>query len=284
MDNAFYLPVPDLPDEPGTEHAGTGYEYFQPTPATVSPWSTDIQHGGPPTGLLMRALERTASDPGLHFTRVTVDLIGAVGLDVNRVRARVARPGRRISMVTAELEVRRPDGGYRVAARASAWLMRADDTAAITGQPLPPLHPLPDDLDIRRGVTADPSLGVDWGTEGFIGAVHCAVLPGRTGQTAAVWLRPAVGLVEGEQISDLESIMTVVDVANGVGTRLDPGQWSWMNTDTTVHLTAVPRGQWLGIDAEMATGRDGFGASFADLYDLDGFIGRSAQTALLDGR
>lgn len=284
MDNAFYLPVPDFSDESGTGDSDPDFEYFRPTAATVSPWSTDIQHGGPPTGLLMRALERAAADPGRRFTRVTVDLIGAVGLDVNRVRAWVARPGRRISMLAAELEVRRPDGTFRVAARASAWLMRADDTADITVQPRPPLHPLPDDLDIRRGVTADPSLGVDWGTEGFIGAVHCAVLPGRTGKTPAVWLRPAVGLVDGEQISDLESLMTVVDVANGVGTRLDSAQWSWMNTDTTVHLSAVPRGRWLGIDAEMAAGRDGFGASFADLYDVDGFIGRSAQTALLDRR
>lgn len=268
------LPAPD--DE------SDGRDYFRPTEATLSVWAPTIQHGGPPAGLLMRALLRCAPDPDQHFTRVTTEILGPIGLGVNRVRARVLRPGRQITLICADLEVQQPDGGFRLAAQSIGWRMRTADSGPIERAPLPALAAGPDDVDSQIGVTADESLGVDWGTIGFIGTVRSARTEGRTGDTPAVWLRPAIDLVAGEQIADLESIFTVLDVANGLGTRLRPDEWSWMNTDTTVHLITKPRGPWLGIDADMATGAHGFGATFADLYDADGFIGRSAQTVLLN--
>lgn len=280
MDNSYYVPLGGNADGA----AADGFEYFRPTASTISPWSSDIQHGGPPTGLLMRALDRTAPHSALHFTRVTTEILGRVGLGTNRVRAQVVRPGRRISMVAAELEVQQDDRSFRAAARAVAWRLRAHDTSAITDATYPPLRPTPDELTVNSGVGPDDRLGVDWGTNGFIGSVESAVTAGRAGNTPAVWLRPAIDLVEGEKISDIESIMTVVDVANGLGTRLRADEWTWMNTDTTVHFSAVPTGEWLGIDAHLAAGPEGFGASFADLYDVDGFIGRSAQTVLLEPR
>lgn len=277
MDSAYYVPAA------GGEPDGD-FEYFTPTPAAVSAWADTLQHGGPPTGLLMRAMLRTPPARVMRVTRATTDILGPVGFGLNRVRATVLRPGRQIAMVGAELQVRQPDGAFRAAARAAAWFMRTDDSSAIGRQPTPPLAPTPDALDRRVGVTADSRLGVDWGQHGFIGSLETATTDGRVGDTPAVWLRPAVDLVAGEPISDLESIFTVIDVANGLGTRMRPDEWTWMNTDTTVHLSAVPHGPWLGIDSEMAVGEDGFGATFADLYDVNGFIGRSAQTVLLAPR
>ncbi|MFT4125795.1 MAG: thioesterase family protein [Gordonia sp. (in: high G+C Gram-positive bacteria)] len=275
MDSAYYLPRSRPDDAPD-------FEYFRPTDATGGPWVPGIQHGGPPTGLLTRALRRAATTlPGpMQFTRITVEILGPVGLDVNRVRAQVIRPGRRIAMVAADLEVRGPDGTFRPAARAVAWLMRPADTTAIVRVPVEPLTPTPDALTTTPGVSQG---GVRWEPTGFIGSLTSAVVPGATG-VPAMWLRPEIDLVDGEPITDLESIMTVVDVANGLGTQLDTSAWTWMNTDTTVHFTTVPQGPWLGIDAELAAGPSGFGTTFADLYDARGFIGRSAQTALLDRR
>ncbi|GAA1480236.1 thioesterase family protein [Gordonia sinesedis] len=283
MDSAYYIPIdPDADiDSGGTAE---GVEYFTPTPSTASVWDSALQHGGPPSALLMRSMLRLQPDPSMRFTRVTVDILGAVGFGVNRVRARVLRPGKQIAMLAAELDVQQPDGGFRTAARASAWLMRTVDSTAITRSPQPPLVPVPNELERHIGVSSDPRLGVDWGDVGFIGTLETAPVDGRVGDTPALWLRPAIDLVEGEPISDLESIFTVIDVANGLGTRLRPDEWTWMNTDTTVHLTTVPRGPWLGIDSDLASGPDGFGATFADLYDTSGFIGRSAQTVLLAPR
>lgn len=279
MTTAYYLPLGEIPGPPDPD--ADDWEYFSPTEATVSVWGADMQHGGPPSGLLTRALSRCEPDPDQQFTRITVEILGAIGLGVNRIRSRLLRPGRQISLVGAELEVRRPDGDYRVVAQAAAWRMRTGRTDEAARLPAEPLHPAPDELPRSIGVPAEAGIGTDWGSSGFVGSVETAVAPGRTGDTPAWWVRPTLDLVDGEPMTDLESVFTVLDIANGLGTRLPIDEWSWMNTDTTVHLVAPPTGPWLGIDADMAAGRHGFGATFADLYDSAGFIGRSAQTVLL---
>lgn len=278
MESCYYAPI----DPPAAER-DAGYEYFRPTEATQSVWATTMQHGGPPSGLMMRSLLRCDPSPAQRFTRVTTEILGPIGLGVNRLRSEVIRPGRQISLVGTDLEVAQPDGSFRLAARSVGWRMRTADSTRVVEEP-EPLTPGPAELTPVVGVTESSDLGVDWGTAGFIGSVESAAIAGRVGDTPAVWVRPAIPLVGGEQISDLESIFTVVDIANGLGTRLRADQWTWMNTDTTVHLTRTPRGPWVGIDADMVQGPEGFGATFGDLYDADGFIGRSAQTVLLAER
>ncbi|MFT3900172.1 MAG: thioesterase family protein [Gordonia sp. (in: high G+C Gram-positive bacteria)] len=274
---AYFEPIaPPAGDDPE-------YAYFQPTVAVVSVWSPQIQHGGPPTGLLVRAMEK-AVDPGdgQQFSRVTMEILGAIGLGVNRVRTWIPRPGRQISQVCAELEVRGADGTYRSVARTTAWRLRSSDSSAIQDLPRPPLPELPDDLPQNTGFPESVEIPEAWRHMGFIGTVTVAAQPGRLGDSTAVWLRPRLPLVAGEETSDLARAFTVIDVANGLGAGdLDPTRWSWMNTDTTVHLVRQPTGGWVGIDAKMAAGADGYAASFADLYDTSGFVGRSAQTSLL---
>ncbi|MFT4199663.1 thioesterase family protein [Gordonia sp. (in: high G+C Gram-positive bacteria)] len=273
---AYFEPIePPEGDDPS-------YEYFQPTVAVVSVWSPQIQHGGPPTGLLVRAMEN-AVDPadGQRFTRVTMEILGAVGLGVNRVRTTIPRPGRQISQVAAELEVRGEDGTYRCAARTTAWRLLASDSSDIEDLPQPPLPKGPDELPQNVGFPESVEIPEAWRHMGFIGTVTAAAQPGRLRGSSAVWLRPNLPLVAGETTSDLAAAFTVIDVANGLGAGLNPVEWSWMNTDTTVHLVRQPTGGWTGIDSKMAAGPDGYAASFADLYDTTGFLGRSAQTALL---
>ncbi|KJR06694.1 thioesterase family protein [Gordonia sp. PS3] len=273
--SCYYEPIP----APGGDDPG--YEYFQPTPATASVWSQDMQHGGPPAGLLMRAMMRAVPDDGQEFSRITTEIIGPVGLGVNRIRTSIPRPGRRISMVQADLEAQGPDGTYRTVARSVAWRLLGSDSTAVADAPLDPLPASPDELPQTVGFPTQDTDAVAWGKVGFIGTTVTARQPGRNGKTPAIWIRPAIPLVAGEEMSHLESVFTVLDVANGVGTRLDPTQWSWMNMDTTVHLITQPTSPWLGVDSDLAVGARGYGASFADLYDVSGFLGRSAQTDLI---
>ncbi|MFT3715153.1 MAG: thioesterase family protein [Gordonia sp. (in: high G+C Gram-positive bacteria)] len=273
---AYFTPI-DPPDG-----ADATYEYFRPSGAVVSVWSPKIQHGGPPTGLLVRAMER-AVDPsdGQEFSRVTMEILGAIGLGVNRVRAVVPRPGRQISQVSAELEVQQDDGTYRLVARATAWRLKSCDSSSVQRLPRTPLDLTPDRLEQHIGFPEVNGIEVPWGRVGFIGTVTVCGQPSRVGGLAAIWIKPNLPLVAGEHTSPLASAFTVIDVANGVGTPLDPMTWSWMNTDTTVHLIKQPAGDWVGIDSNMAAGATGYAASFADLYDVTGFLGRSAQTSLL---
>ncbi|GAA4661934.1 thioesterase family protein [Gordonia humi] len=272
---SYYEPIA-VPDG-----ADPDYDYFLPTEATVSVWSSDIQHGGPPAGLMMRAMLREAGDDGKVVTRVTTEILGAMGLGVNRVRAWTPRPGRRIAQVAADLEVQTPGGEFRTVGRTVSWRLATADSSPVEHTPHPPLPAGPDDLPQIVGFPTDGDEAVPWGRVGFIGSTVIARQPGRNGRTPAVWIRPAIPLIEGEEMSPLESVFTVLDVANGVGTRLDPTKWSWMNVDTTVHLTAQPTTGWLGLDADLAIGATGYGATFADLYDVTGFMGRSAQADMV---
>ena len=281
---AYYLPIP-APDG-GTTDSEPGDEYFQPTEATASVWSSSIQHGGPPTGLLVRAMENAVGGPApadsMAFTRVTMEILGAIRYGVSRVRTTIPRPGKQISQVAAELAEQQPDGSFRVVARTTAWRMLARDSAAITRTPQPPQTPGPEELTTSIGFPTTGENAIVWGSIGFIGTIETAVLAGgRNGTTPAIWIRPALPLVDGEITSGLASAFTVIDVANGLGSGLNPLEWSWMNTDTTVHLVRAPAGTWIGVDSTLAAGPDGYGATFGDLYDADGFVGRSAQTVLL---
>ncbi|WP_165495529.1 acyl-CoA thioesterase domain-containing protein, partial [Actinomadura roseirufa] len=93
---------------------------FAATTATAGPWSAEFQHAGPVAALFGRAFERHEPVPGTRVARVTVDLLGPVPVAPLEVRARVVRPGRRITLLEAEMT-----GAGRPVARAAAWRIMA---------------------------------------------------------------------------------------------------------------------------------------------------------------
>jgi hypothetical protein len=266
-DVAYYLPLGKT----------DGYEHFTPTPSTVGTWTTGIQHGGPPSALLVRALQELPHSPGLSISRVTVDILGAIGLSENRTRAVTIRPGRQISQLQAELDVLGTDGRYRTAARATAWLLASTDTAELVA----PSEKLLDPRDTVAGGRLPEWQATGWATTGFISSVDFHRADAGTSGTGLTWLRPRLALVAGEDASPSSRFACVVDIANGLGSTLSPREWTWMNTDTTIHLRRAPTGDWFGVDAQQVTGERGFGYTGADLYDEAGLVGRSSQTILL---
>ena len=87
--------------------------------------------------------------------------------------------------------------------------------------------------------------------------------------------------MEGEETSPTSRLMTVADVANGIGARLDPMTHTFMNTDVSVHLQREPEGEWTGIEAETSVGPDGIATSAAVLHGAGAPLGRIAQTTLV---
>jgi hypothetical protein len=257
------------------------YEHFTPTDHTLSVWGDHLQHGGPPSGLLARSLLRHDPHPGQAFSRITIDILGAIGLSENRVRTDILRPGKQISLLQAELGVQQPDGSFRVAARATGWRLAVADTVEAEHYPVEDMRPGPDGIKGTVGLSELGPLGKELGSKGFVGTLeHRAVGPSSGGRNRG-WFRPLLPLVAGEETTDIEKFFTVLDIANGVGTRLPFGEWSFMNTDTTVHLYRAPIGEWVGIEAEMGSGPNGYGATVANLFDARGPVARSAQTVLI---
>jgi hypothetical protein len=104
-----------------------------------------------------------------------------------------------------------------------------------------------------------------------------------TGQTA-VWSRPAHPLVCGEVMTALQRLFAVTDCASGVSSPLSFREWSFANTDLTVHLNREPEGEWIGLEAQMSLGADGAGIAHSVVHDVSGPVGRSAQTLLIAPR
>jgi hypothetical protein len=100
--DSFYLPLGD-----GSWRA---------TSHTTGPWDPRAQHGGPPSALLGRAIQRCAPRDDMVIARFTCEILGAIPVGDVEVSARLTRPGRSVEFLEAVARA----GGKDVA-RASAW-------------------------------------------------------------------------------------------------------------------------------------------------------------------
>lgn len=249
------------------------FDVFESTDGTRSNWDPQIQHGSPPLALLTMAIEKLSAGTGLRVARLTLDILGAIPVTTVRVRAWVDRPGSRISMTAAEMLADRPDGTRRAVARVTAWLLAPSDTRDAVTDRYPPL--------VERDAVA---VAHAWeGAPGYLETISWRRQPDQNG-SAVAWLSPLVPLVDSEPTTPLQRLAMVVDSANGIGAALDPQRFMFMNTDTVVHLHRLPRGGDFGLRARGSIGPDGIGATTADLFDRDGFIGTCAQTLLVQRR
>lgn len=246
---------------------------FQSTDYTRSNWTPEIQHGSPPLALLTKAIEDIAP-PGMRVGRLTLDILGAIPVTEMRVQARIDRPGNRIALLSADMTAARRDGALRVVARVSAWALAVSDTADAVTDRHPPLV---------EG-TADPDLFPWKDAEGYVDSVQWRPQAEPSGGAAVYWLKPLVHLVNDEPTTPLQRLAMVVDSANGVGAALDPRDFVFMNTDTTVHVHRLPIGDEFALRARASIGPDGVGVTTAEIFDRDGFVGTSAQTLLVQRR
>lgn len=254
-EGSFYLPG----EAPGT---------YSSTPATAGPWSSSAQHGGPPSGLLTRALEGLLG-PGQVLSRVSVDLLGPVPVGPLRVDTEVLRPGRLVQLLSATLyDV---EAG-RACAVARGWVMPRSDTGPGETMPLP--HS-PSDGGPRP-------LPHSW-SHGYIDHVEWRWMAGAVLEPgpATVWMRSLVPLLPGERLGGTVHLMTCVDSASGVSAVLDPADWTFMNTEITVSVLREPVGEWVCVQAETTLAPTSVGIATSSVHDEKGLVARSTQTLLV---
>jgi hypothetical protein len=257
--SAFYLPAGDDDTFVATEHTG-------------GPWDATLQHGGPPSALLARAAERETASWPFTVVRMAVEILGPVPVGEVSVASHVARSGRSVELIEAELSA-----GGRVAVSARAWRVRLADLE------LPATVAVPRDTPPLPDEDSPPPAG--W-PGGFINSMDCRFTTGGWNDPgpATMWGRLRVRLVEGEQASGLQRLMTLADCGNGVSSSLPITEWMFINPDLTVHLSRYPNGEWLCIDAATTADRRGFGVATSTLYDEDGQVAHGAQSLFVDHR
>lgn len=246
-------------------------ERFVPTKRAGSPWSDDLQHGGPPAGLLARAIENLAATAEMRIARLTVDLFRPVPMKPLTVAARSVREGKRIHAVDAVILA----DGIEVC-RASGLLLRAVDTThALAGGTI---HPPSEPESGATGWLIEKQTAPR--REGFHTAAEIRRLPRTETGPAIAWIR-VPELVEGETMSPTVRLAATCDFVNAVGSmgaRSDG--LGFINSDSTVYLHRPPAGEWICLQVERGIEPDGIGVSSAVLFDREGSIGRATQAVL----
>ena len=250
-------------------------ERFAATELTRGPWDPEAQHAGPPAALLGRQLERLPDGEEFQLARLTFEILGPVPIATVVVDARVARPGRRVQMVEAELAV---DGQVRI--RARGWRLRRTGlelpAAAIVADPAPPP---PEEASGGGFFPTGQEHGYHTGME-------ARFLEGgfRESGPARVWLRMRYPLVAGEEPTQLQRTLIAADIGNGISSALDFRRWVFINVDLTVQLERLPAGEWICVDAVSRPRPNGIGSSDSVLSDERGRIGRALQTLIFSER
>ena len=243
---------------------------YRATPATRGPWSPDHQHAGPPAALLGGAVAAELTIG--RVTRCTFEVLRPVPIADLTVTTRLDRPGRRVAMASGTLA---DDDGPVLLTR--AWAVRQRDVDLA-----------PDDEATMADVAeASPAsfFPVPW-DEGYHTSMDLRTVRGDFTEPgdAAVWFRCLVDVTDDAPITPLQRVLAAADSGNGIGARMDPAEWLFINPDLNVHLRDHPDDEWVGLDAHTAFGPDGIGLATSTIHGRQGAIGVGSQGLLVEPR
>lgn len=250
-----------------------GAEWFRPTDHARGPWDPDACHGGPPTGLLVRALERALP---MRLARISVDLGRPVPMAGFTIVTEVVRAGRATANTAAIIV----DGDGRPRASATGVHVAVAPSALFEGG-----------LDNGGAITprlADAEPGdfpigpVPHGRPGFREAVEVRYPPGHDNRPGAttVWMR-SIPLLPGEAMTPFQRISPLADCGNAFSRHAEPWEVQFVNTDLVIALHRDPIGEWMGSRVSASWQATGVGLADALLFDDEGPVGRALQTLLL---
>jgi acyl-coenzyme A thioesterase PaaI-like protein len=278
----------------------TGEGRFTPTELARGPWDPRALHGGAPAALMTAALERLQPGAELPIARLHFEFLRPVPLAPLELRTRIARPGRRVQTLEADL-----------------LAAGADDEQLVCRARALRILPIPDALPARAlelvQARADPTLpGPEDGHEvrfaldddqrrSFAAtAMQMRFLQGRPlkgglpeiGDTdphtpvgaATVWMRLRHPLLPGEPVSPLARVPAAADFGNGVAAVLPFDEYLFINADLSIELDRRPEGEWIALDARTLLHPGGIGWAESVLHDARGPLGIARQALVVQPR
>jgi acyl-CoA thioesterase len=211
----------------------------------------------------------------MFVARFTVEFIRPVPVTPLAVSVRVARPGRRVQLVEAQLSA---DG--ETVARAMALRIRIHEGIDLPEEASGPPErlPPPDRVEPVRLVPVDwQNFGDVLDTRPLIGGL---TEPG----PSTAWIRLTVPLVPAEDPTPLQRTLVAADCGNGISSAVDIHKYLFINPDLTVYQHRPAEGDWIGLDALTRLEPHGSGLAEAALFDERGRFGRSLQSLYVDQR
>jgi hypothetical protein len=257
-------------------------DVFAPTEWAGSPWSRELQHGGPVCGLVAHAAEAVAGETGLRVVRLTVDLCRPTPLEPLRLATQVLRRGRRLALI--EVQLRR---GEEVMTRATALLLAATPERASTWREPEPPPPGPEGLAAFHFMPRDYVAQVP---PGFHKSVEVRMAEDELGP--ALWATTPLDLLAGAPTSSLVRAAMLSDLTFALSGRLllrralvppDPRRVAMINADLTLYLERPPEGDWFATRSGSIADFEGTGVAEVVQLDRRGRYGRSLQALVANG-
>ena len=250
------------------------------TEHTTGPWAAGLQHAGPPSALLARAVRRLGGLPARALpARLSFDILSPVPVADLVVTARTLRPGRRVALAEATLAA--ADAPDRPVMALRAWLLR---------QAEPPIDGLPDTLTHSPAPSGPHDLAPCRDPTGGTRATSMR----SSGSGWRVRSRRRVPPPSGQGWPwtwSTESTLTRSNVWWPSPTpRVGSPRWPaprtllFVNTDLTLHLTREPVGEEIWMRAQTTVDAAGIGRTTGELGDHGGAVAHSAQCLFVEPR
>lgn len=236
---------------------------FRPTTSAAASWSDGVLSGQAIAGLAASTLERKYGAVGYLPARLTLDLLKPARAVPTYTQTRLIRHGHR--MRTAECDVIQDDW---IVARATLLQYReshapADEHWESAMSVLAPDSAEQHQLHVQSDGTGWNPMGMRHQDTGRKRAYYGG-LDAVAGLAATPFVRAAV----------------VAEAAANLVTDLGASGIGYINGDLTVALSRLPRGVFIGVQADTNFSENGVSVGSATLFDDSGAFGRSMVTAM----
>lgn len=240
----------------------TAEDTFQPTANAQSSWGADHLNGPALAGLAATVLDDRYGDDDFLPARLTVDLFRRARGVPTVVSTRLIRDGRRVR--NAECEI--VQDGVAVVRATVVQYRRSSPPLGEEWSTAPSFTP--PSLDPARYTY----MGSDQGEWSDSIADHQNASRKR-------FLSQPIDVVEGRKNPPFASAAMTAEHTSLV-TNLGSAGIGYINGDLTVGLVRLPRGDWIGVQADSHWAADGISVGTSTLFDEDGPFGSGMVTAV----
>jgi len=257
-------------------------DVFTPQATAGGPWSETMQHGGPVNAIITMSVEAAAKEIGMDVVRLTMDILKPVPMKAVQIKSHFIRKGGKMAVVDTILTVA---GSDEPVASGRAVLLKAKPGK---GSMVDTSGPCPES---RATLLKEPWLPVEMAAQLPPGLHHLIQFyPSANKERPFCWVNGAAQMLQDRALTPLEHCATTADMTTVLATRMcatQAGGLSFdvaeiMNTNTSIHFSRPPIGEWFAYTDHFIQVAGGYGVAECVIYDEQGCIGKVTQNLIVN--
>jgi len=257
-------------------------DLYLPQTAAGSPWSATMQHGGPVNAIIAQSVESSAKAIGMEISRLTFDILKPVPMTAVKVESRFIRKGKRMAVLDTYLIA---EGSDEPVASGRAVLFKpivGKEPSMDTMKSLPtPRSSISSELWIPEEIARQLPPGLH-----LLIGFH----PSTERERPVCWITASANMLQDRAMTAMEQCAAAADMTTVLAARMRLTQenieqgslMGLMNTNTTIHFTRQPIGEWYGFSDHFISVSDAYGVAECSLFDEVGCVGRVTQSLIVN--